>query len=68
MGAYVVVVASGVVAVAVVSGGGVELVVVGFIVTGFWSGLCDRVGNNGLYSATASALELGNKTVYNDGL
>ena len=61
VGAYceVVVVASGIAV--------VELVV-GFIVAGFWNGLCDSAGNNGLYSAIASALELGNRTVYNEGL
>ena len=34
----------------VVSGMDAELVVVvvGFIVTGFWNGLCDKAGNNGL--------------------
>ena len=38
------------VVVVVVSGAVVELVVVvvGFIVTGFWNGLCDKAGNNGL--------------------
>ena len=68
VGAYcgVVVVASGdkVVVVEVVTGADV----VGFIVTGFWNGLCDSAGNNGLYSAIASALEFGNRIVYNDGL
>ena len=60
------VVASGdkVVVVEVVTGADV----VGFIVTGFWNGLCDSAGNNGLYSAIASALEFGNRIVYNDGL
>ena len=56
----------GVVASGVVVAFGVE--VVEFIVTGFWNGLCDRAGNNGLYSAIASALEFGNRKVYNEGL